>query len=91
MKAAWPMMLGLVAILALVVVSVQAADKEETLKGTVTCANISNDLETSWKLLGNKYMKAQVTPYLTSLPKNSLGEGSLKIATPTLSLLYFMN
>jgi hypothetical protein len=43
MKAAWPMMLGLVAILALVV-GVQAEDKdkdkdkEQTLKGTVTCA-----------------------------------------------------
>jgi len=37
MRAAWPMMLGLVAILALVV-SIQADDKEQTLKGTITCA-----------------------------------------------------
>ena len=41
MKATWPMMLGLVAILALVV-GVQAEDKdkdkEQTLKGTITCA-----------------------------------------------------
>src|SRR5690349_7731829 len=39
MKARWPMMVGLVAILALVV-SVQAddKDKEKTIKGTITCA-----------------------------------------------------
>jgi Cu/Zn superoxide dismutase len=41
MRAAWPTLLGLVAILALVV-SVQAEDKdknkEQTLKGTITCA-----------------------------------------------------
>jgi hypothetical protein len=39
MRAAWPMMLGLVAILALVV-SIRAddKDKEQTLKGTITCA-----------------------------------------------------
>jgi len=39
MKAAWPKMLGLLAILAFVV-GVQAEDKnkEQTLKGTITCA-----------------------------------------------------
>jgi|SRR5262245_40021925 len=37
MKAAWTMVLGLAVVLALVL-SVNAADKEETLKGTITCA-----------------------------------------------------
>jgi hypothetical protein len=46
MKARWPMMLGLVAILALVV-SVQAddKDKEKTLKGTITCAKCDLKVE----------------------------------------------
>jgi hypothetical protein len=37
MKVAWRMLLGLVAVFGVIVV-VQAADKEETLKGTITCA-----------------------------------------------------
>lgn len=37
MKGAWRMLFGLVAVLGLVV-AIQAADKEETLKGTITCA-----------------------------------------------------
>ena len=37
MKAAWSMLLGLAVVLVLVV-GTRAADKEETLKGTITCA-----------------------------------------------------
>ena len=46
MRAAWPLMLGLVAILALVV-SVQAEDKEkeQKLKGTITCAKCDLKVE----------------------------------------------
>ena len=44
MRAAWPLMVGLVAILA-VVVSVQAEDKEQTLKGTITCAKCDLKVE----------------------------------------------
>lgn len=44
MKTAWPMMLGLAVILALVV-GIQAADKEETLKGTITCAKCDLKVE----------------------------------------------
>jgi hypothetical protein len=46
MKTAWSMMVGLVAVLA-VVVCVQAddKDKEQTLKGTVTCAKCDLKVE----------------------------------------------
>ena len=44
MKVAWRMMFGLVAIFALVI-AIQAADKEETLKGTVTCAKCDLKIE----------------------------------------------
>jgi Family of unknown function (DUF6370) len=46
MRAAWPLMLGLVAILALVVgVQADDKDKEKTLKGTITCAKCDLKVE----------------------------------------------
>jgi Family of unknown function (DUF6370) len=44
MKVAWRTLFGLLAIFA-VVIAVQAADKEETLKGTITCAKCDLKLE----------------------------------------------
>jgi hypothetical protein len=44
MKVAWRTLFGLLAIFA-VVVAVQAADKEVTLKGTITCAKCDLKVE----------------------------------------------
>ena len=44
MKVAWRVLFGLVALFA-VVVAIQAADKEETLKGMITCAKCDLKVE----------------------------------------------